>query len=436
MRQIYIALMCIAAGLGLSAHAATDGSFPRLGAYDIGGPQNYDNSTVQKNLAKLDVVVLNVWPGWSNGRSMSMQQVVNNIKTMNPGERVFLYLDINELQSPASSAWNAVQDKLNQMNWWLYPSGSGGTPVKSSYGSNYNEINTTVFTPKDSDGLNFLDWYAKFAVTQFYTPSPSIDGFYTDNVFAKPRVNGDWNLDGTSDSQSSSTVASWYRDGYVAFINALRAQMPGKLQTGNVADWALSGSTIGQYDQQLNGGVLEGMIGYSWAPESWGGWKEMMREYRVIMAALASPKLAIFHQNGSSTDYQGFRYGFTSCLMDDAYYYFSNNNSYSQLVWFDEFDAKLGQAVSAPPTSAWSKGVYRRDFDNAIVLVNPKGNGAQSVVLEQDVQRLSGTQAPGVNSGAVVPAGTAIQLADRDGIVLLRTSAVARPAAPPTVSVQ
>ena len=162
----------------------------------------------------------------------------------------------------------------------------------------------------------------------------------------------------------------------------------------------------------------------------------MMRQYRVIMASLASPKLAMFHQNGSSTDYQSFRYGFASCLMDDAYYYFSNNNSYSQLVWFDEYDAKLGQAVSAPPTTAWSKGVYRRDFDNAIVLVNPKGNGAQSVVLEQDVQRLSGTQAPSVNSGALIPAGQAIQLADRDGIVLMRTAAVARPAAPPTVSVQ
>jgi hypothetical protein len=367
---------------------------------------------------------------------MTMQQVVSSIKTQNPATRVFLYVDINELQNPASSAWSTVQDKLNQMNWWLYPVGGSGTPVQSSFGSNFNEINSTVFTPTDSDGLNFLDWFANYTVQQFYTPSPSIDGIYIDNVFAKPRVTGDWNRDGTSDSPSSATTASWYRDGYVRFINQLRAQMPGKLQTGNVADWALSGNTIGQYDQQLNGGVLEGMIGYSWAPENWGGWSEMMREYRVIMAALASPKLAIFHANGSSTDYQGFRYSFTSCLMDDAYFYFSNNNSYGDLVWFDEYDAKLGQAVSAPPTAAWSNGVYRRDFDNAIVLVNPKGNGARSVVLDQDVRRLSGTQAPGVNSGALVPAGQAIQLADRDGIVLMRVAAVARPAPPPSISVQ
>ncbi len=430
MRHIWILVLCAALALGTRANAAGDGGFPRLGSYNIGSPHNYDDTTIQGQLARLDVIVLNVWPGWSAGHTMSMQQAVSNIKSLNPAIRVFLYLDINELQVPANSAWTEVQSKLDQMGWWLYPSGGSGSPVKSAYGSNYYEINTTLFAPKDAGNLTFVDWYANWAVQQFFLPTPSVDGFYTDNFFTKPRVTGDWNRDGVADSPAATSTQTWYRAGYAQFINDLKAQMPGKFQTGNLNDWGASGNTIGVYDQQLNGGVMEGMIGYSWSPETWGGWSELMRQYRVIMAAVASPKLAIFHQNGNPGDYQAFRYGFTSCLMNNAYYYFSANNSYTGVVWFDEFNAGLGQAASGPPGAAWSNGVYRRDFDKAIVLVNPKGNGPRSVVLEQDVRRIAGVQDPVVNNGTLVPAGQAIQLADRDGIVLMRTTAAARPAAP------
>ncbi len=143
----------------------------------------------------------------------------------------------------------------------------------------------------------------------------------------------------------------------------------------------------------------------------------------------------MFNMGGNPTDYRGLRYGLTSCLMDDGYFTYNDlAKSYNGVVWFDEFDAKLGNATSKPPTSAWSSGVYRRDFENGIALVNPKGNGAKDVTLEEDFIAIKGTQDPAVNTGKTV---RKVHLEDRDGIILMRTKPVTRrPAAPPAITVQ
>jgi hypothetical protein len=152
------------------------------------------------------------------------------------------------------------------------------------------------------------------------------------------------------------------------------------------------------------------------------------------MATTAAPDYQIFEQDGSASDYQGMRYGLTSCLMDNAFYYFnvSGAGGGSAITWFDEFDASLGAATSSPPTTAWQNGVYRRDFQNGIALVNPKGNGPKTVTLETTYKHLSGTQAPSINNGQSV---TTVTLNDRDGVILLRGTPQAVPDAP-TLTVQ
>jgi hypothetical protein len=83
-------------------------------------------------------------------------------------------------------------------------------------------------------------------------------------------------------------------------------------------------------------------------------------------------------------------------------------------------------------TKAWQNGVYRRNFENGIVLVNPKGNGPREVTLEEDFRRIKGTQAPSVNNGQLT---RKVQLADRDGIILLRLKPLPPPSAPKLVGV-
>jgi hypothetical protein len=67
------------------------------------------------------------------------------------------------------------------------------------------------------------------------------------------------------------------------------------------------------------------------------------------------------------------------------------------------------------------------------VLVNPKGNGPQTVTLETSYLKIRGTQDPATNSGQSV---TTVTLKDRDGIMLLRPNPVTRPATPTSFSVE
>lgn len=182
----------------------------------------------------------------------------------------------------------------------------------------------------------------------------------------------------------------------------------------------------------VDGGVLEAVIGKPYSAETWGGWKAMMREYTTIMQVVSQPKLVIFNQWGDPKDYQSFRYGFTTCLMNDGYYSFTSESAgYYGVVWFDEYDAKLGLPSGGPPISAWQHGVWRRDFTNGIALVNPKGNGPQTVTLETPFVKIQGTQAVTVNNGQTV---TKVTLRDRDGIILLRKSPLEQPQPPTDVT--
>jgi hypothetical protein len=65
----------------------------------------------------------------------------------------------------------------------------------------------------------------------------------------------------------------------------------------------------------------------------------------------------------------------------------------------------------------WQNGVYRRDFENGVALVNPRGNGQQTVQLEAGLRRIAGNQDPAVNNGQAVDTVT---LQDADGIILVR----------------
>jgi hypothetical protein len=271
-------------------------------------------------------------------------------------------------------------------------------------------------------------------VQNYVKPAPSVAGLFEDAVFWKPRVNADWNRDGTTDSQDGVNAGKWLREGYRQRFTLMRQLMPGKYVIGNIADWGMKDAVLTELNQTLQGGVIEGIVGTSYAPEKWASWAEMLRWYRKTMAAVAEPKLVAFNQHGYKTDYQALRYGLASCLLDDGYFSFTDKDgNYSGLVWFDEYDANLGQATQAPPTVQWQNGVYRRNFENGIALVNPRGNGPREVTLEEDFKRISGKQAPSVNNGQLT---RKVQLNDRDGIILLRVKPTPLPSPPRLLGVR
>ncbi len=424
-------LLVAAAGtLAVSQAAFAADDYPRLGAYPIGSPKDYYSPAYQKQLAKVQVAIVNIYPGWGVAQKTTLDQLVKQVKAINPNTRVFNYVIAEGLESPANQAYVDLENKVNSVNWWVYTSGLTTSKVMTDFGHGVYVLNISNQSKKDA-GQTFGQWFAGYAASAFATPNPTLDGIFTDNVFWKPRRDGDWNLDGKIDSQNDPTVQGWYRAGYRLYADALKKAMPGKLQLANVADWGQSGAVLTEYQGVWNGGVLEHMIGKTYSIES-ASWSGMMAHYRKTMDALAAPKLGVFQQDGSVTDYRGMRYGLASCMMDDGYYSFNDLSHENYGVpWFDEFDAKLGASMSKPQTAAWQSGVYRRDFEKGIVLVNPKGNGTREVTLEGDFVKLKGSQDPTVNDGSTV---RKVTLQDRDGIILMRVKSLKRPAPPAGVT--
>jgi hypothetical protein len=412
-------MLAVAGTLALVPSAFAADPYPRTGAILTGGAQNYWDSTYQAQMAKLQVVVLTTYPGWGSGHGTTMEKTIQQLKARNSNLKVFLYVNVGGRPSPVPSLWPGLNTKLDTNKWWVYQSWGGSTKLASNCGAGYL-LNITPYTRKDSSGLTYNRWIARYMADQIGDTTPSATGLFTDCVSWQARAGGDWNQDGKWDSAGDPTLATWMRQGFAQYADEVHAAMPGKLQIANVADWGKPESILTEYVGTFDGGVLEGMIGRPYSRENLtGGWQLMMAAYRKATAAMAAPKLAIFVMTGSVTDYQGMRYGLASASMGDAYFAFQDaaKSAYSSVVRFDEYNAKLGSATSSPPTVAWQAGVYRRNFQNGIVLVNPKGNGPRTVTLETSYRKLTGTQAPSVNNGQTV---RSVTLKDRDGIILLR----------------
>ena len=346
MRRLVLLCFGHFSALGSAASAFTSPPFPRLGAVMIGN-QNYQDSVVQQELARGNIAVISAYPGWGAGTGTTLQQAIQKIKAINPNTLVFQYLNDIEISTDRSghAAFASLYAKLDSMHWYLYQNGGSGNIVNSWFPGAV-ELNNTLFVPTDANGDVWVSWYAKWAVQQFvgkrllWTVSISTARFgnrasmATTTGTERPIAQLTQRLQRGGDRVCASISKPC--------INRCPANFKSVMSTG-VREQAV----FPELNQELNGGFMEGMIGFSWSFETWGGWSTMMQGYRKIMAALAAPKLGMFHQFGSASDFQSLRYGLTSCLMDDGYFVFSATESYTDAPNFDEYSADLGDATSA-----------------------------------------------------------------------------------------
>lgn len=400
---------------GNAAWAETLGlkkTFPRLMGMNIGA-KNYQEPRYQRDLAKLDVVILGFYPGWTMGK-MTMREAVRRIKNLNPSILVGQYTVLNEAYDnlDRNAAEKDKYHKLYSEGWWL----KDGHGNKKQWTTEYRtwEVNITAWSPLDSQGRRYPEWLAERDFYTYFAKIPELDIWYFDNVFAKPRIRwADWNGDGKDESGEDPTIGQAYRQGHVSEWGRAKRLAPQLVQVGNTDD-DLSSS---EYKGQLGGAFMEGAIGRWWSLESQVGWKKMMKRYRDLMANTAAPHLVGFNVAGAPDDYRLFRYGFTSCLLDDGYFSFTDNEKgYSSVPWFDEYEVDLGRAVDLPPTQPWQKGVYRRIFEKGMVLVNPS-YAEVTLPIESGYRLIAGKQDRRVNHGRFV---ISVTIAGKDGLLLVR----------------
>jgi hypothetical protein len=390
-------------------------TYPRLGGMNIGA-KNYDEVSYQRDLAKLDVVILGFYRSWHGG-GQAIQDAVRAIKAHNSKILVGQYTILNEAyDDPADTATRDIYDKLYAEDWWLRDAAGQKVQWTADYGA--WEVNFTAKAPADASGQRYPEWLAKRDEEVFFGPVPEFDIWYFDNVMRQSRVHADFDRDGRTDDESSDVMQTLFREGMRSEWDAARRLRPNLLFMGNTD----SDLSYPEYAGQLGAAYLEGMIGESWSLETWSTWHDMMSRYRAVIANTAAPHLVLFNAHGDIDDFATVRYGLSSCLMDDGYFSYTDSSvGYSCVPWFDEFGVDLGAAVDPPQQTAWRNGIYRRRFERGMVLVNPKGNGARAVTMDEaGYRRLAGSQAPLVNSGAVVPRDATVTLEERDGLLLLK----------------
>ncbi|HVU23020.1 MAG TPA: Ig-like domain-containing protein [Opitutus sp.] len=412
--------------------------FPKLGGVNYGA-KNYQDPAYQANLAKLDYVLLGFYRGWAHP---NIRTAVQQIKALHPNMLIGQYtlLESQYLTTDTNSSEYDINVELNSGvgpngigDWWAYDNAGNRTFESSSQ----PEVNITAFTQPDSSGLRFPQWLAQRNDNAYFAPVPEFDVWFTDNIFYRPRRNADWNRDGTNDSKDDPAVRTYYRRGNVDQINAINRLHPGELIAGNIDGWSPNDGFLreAQYAGLFSGALQEHAMGQNYSEESVAdGWNQMMTSYRSLMDHTIAPHLVIFSADGLATDYAKFRYAFASALMEDGYFCYSPVNStnhvlYSSVAWFDEYDLAgtantswLGAAVDPEQRAPRVNGVYLRRFAHGLAIVNPKGNGPQTVDLAalfpgETYRRITGTQDPATNNGATA---TTVTLDERNGLILVK----------------
>lgn len=394
-----------------SQESVAKGDFPRLMGMNIGA-KHYDDPAYQAELARLDIVILGFHRGWRGGTA-AKGDVVRRLKALNPELRIGQYTVMNELRDLAGDvALDDSRAKVNEANWWLR--NAAGERVQWTTRYNAWEVNFTRLAKPDSEGRRYPQWLAARDHAVYFGTVPGLDFWYTDNVMRRPRLRADWDGDGVNDAPHSPRILAAWRQGYVDWWDSIRSLAPGLAIMGN-SDGDLSEP---EFRGQLEAAFLEGLMGRNWSIGTRQGWAAVMQRYRTVKSNLREPRVVGFNVAGRPDDYRFFRFAFTTCLMDDGHFSFTDEAvGYSSVPWFDEYDQPLGRAASPPPAGPWQRGVWRRDFERGVVLVNPSPIPVE-LLLEDGLTRFAGRQDPATNNGEPV---RLLQLPPRDGIVLLRT---------------
>ncbi len=389
--------------------------FPRLMGMNI-ADDSYQLASYQSALAELDVVILGFYPGWNKINSNEpIRDAVRAIKEINPNILIGQYTNLTEAYNnlPEYAAWSYKSEKLDEENWWLRDANGNQVQWTSIY--NTWMVNYTSWTNPDSNGLRYPQWLAGQDYSLYFQPVPEFDIWYFDNVVTNPRIAAaDWKLDGNNYSNTDPVIQQAVRAGAASEWAVSKKLAPNVLMLGN-SDNDLN---YPEYTNKLNAAFLEGLMGKSWSYETVDGWDYMMLQYQSIFPNLLAPKLVGFNVWGDTNDYQFFRYAFASCLMDNGFFSFTDNNvGYASVPWFDEYNVNLGLAVDTPQQVQVYQGVHMRRFTNGLALVNPT---SQSIIVpvSPGYQRILGSQDPITNNGKAVVGS--VSLAPKSGLILVK----------------
>jgi Fibronectin type III domain len=437
---------------------------PATAFIGISGVRAFTDTTQIAAIGRYDYFVTGIWEAWANsGRDFdTTAKAIKAASTAPAPTLVFAYINLNVIEEDVNDPRPTWTTEVVARNWKLYAVGTTPPGVGSS---GLTLVNYTDFVPTNPNlehpyefGAKYSYWMllskskgdARFSALNAGLASSSVDGIFPDNFLLDPRSNGDWNRDGTTEGTGlPCAVTPWLCAGQLRYVNTLRTLAPTKYVVANSGDYGVT--TAGVMVGQLDGMLCESYMGKSWSRETLFPFLTMLQNYYSALAATKNPHLVIF--GGSwpnpvtdpsslpkNTQWQWARYIAATAYLGEgmsAINQFDNGYSsdLSALDWYDFYGGVNGLARSwlgapvdtlRPTTPKIAKGpigLFGVEYQNGIIVVNPKGNGTQTVT-NSDIpgtwKFLTGTQDPVRDSGATF---SSVSLPERDGLFLQRVIA-------------
>jgi hypothetical protein len=295
-----------------------------------------------------------------------------------------------------------------------------------------------------NDGLYSAGWSGVHSDNWIY-PAIGSSWFYGPNL--------DTDRNGTVDDMT--TLRRNWANGLALLGNNLRMYLPEKIVGGN-GNWYRPQDSLGSdpdgWLKASNYTVMENLQDYAYnTPDSflaqarrWLDYPDPFGQPRYMAVYQDATDAAGKQLPGSSNPndpsimlrpdvMKSMRWGLTLSLMTDVYYEIVLAGNHTTHWWYDEYDGGvgvrkrgyLGKPLGGP--TVLSSAVYRRDYQNGIVL-NNSSNAGQTISLGGTFKKLQGTQNPSLNNGSTV---TSVTVPGHDGIILLRTSVAPTPTPTP-----
>lgn len=359
-----------------------------------------------EQLAQYDLVLIDV-----ENQQYAPQRLAQ-LRVLNPDITILAYISLSDIRPDAADLEDGtfrgkLGNRMNENPSWILRDRNGD---KVQWWPTYNIFNLTDITGSDVD-TKFNEVFPNLIASEIYS-SGLWDGVFLDNVWEDISWIGETvDLDQDGQAESASEYDQAWNDGVQEVLRRIRNQTD--------ADWIITGNGGVGYADQLDGVAFE-----NFPNTKYGSWIPSLREYLFIDNENG---LAIINSNdndgGNSANYQDFRFGLASALLGEGYYGFdSGPQTHHELFFYDEYEVALGDPVSGPfntldsahPTEL-AEGLWRRDFENGIVLLNSTSSSRQ-YILEEGFEKVKGEQDPAVNSGKLIGSVT---IPANDGILLL-----------------
>lgn len=363
-------------------------------------PTDYDK------LAKFDLVILPA------ELQVNEPQVFSELRRRNPNIVLLAYFPTKSYITGWGDSLHLAEKSGLDSSWYLL----------DSTGKNLSVWPGTQALSITTGWNNYLPHF----VHDHILSSGMWDGIFYDEVSDTISWANNGNVDLNRDGQpDGATVAdSAWKSGMTSMLATARSLDPDKI-------FVINGTSTPEFQRYINGRMFETF------PTPWeanGDWYEIMRRYIANEPLVNQPETMIVNANtantGNQADYKKMRFALASTLMGNGYYSFDYGDQDHGQTWrYDEYDVALGKATGGPTKATgaaaqanattgyrFSAGVWERDYQNGIALVNPT-NTNQTVTFDSEYEKIRGNQDPTVNNGSIA---SSVTLAPQDGLVMLR----------------